>query len=84
MVSYKEPEYTVESNVMGTLNLLKPFHLDLRTQVLLASSTAACGFIDLQRLLSQSQPFARLMSGMSAAQDLLGSTYLMPIAWISD
>ena len=24
MVSYKEPEYTVESNVMGTLNLLKP------------------------------------------------------------
>ena len=80
MVSYKEPEYTVESNVMGTLNLFEAMlHLDLRgTRVLLASSTAAHGFIDPSEApVTESQPFrpAHVYGMSKAAQDLLGSTY---------
>ncbi|MDD2206103.1 MAG: GDP-mannose 4,6-dehydratase [Aminobacterium sp.] len=80
MVSYKEPEFTVESNVMGTLNVFESMlHLGLKdTRVLLASSTAAYGFIDPSEApVTEDQPFrpAHVYGMSKAAQDLLAVTY---------
>ncbi|WP_024821909.1 GDP-mannose 4,6-dehydratase [Aminobacterium mobile] len=80
MASYKQPEYTVESNIIGTLNLFETMlKLDLHeARVLLASSTAAYGFIDPSEApVTEDQPFrpAHVYGMSKAGQDLLGYTY---------
>jgi len=80
MVSYTDPEYTLESNVNGTLNVFESvLSLGLSgTRIMLASSTAAYGFIDPQETpVTENQPFrpAHVYGMSKAGQDLLGYTY---------
>jgi GDPmannose 4,6-dehydratase/GDP-4-dehydro-6-deoxy-D-mannose reductase len=80
MESYKFPSYTVETNVLGTLNL---FESVIRTglsscRIMLASSTAAYGFIKVEETpVGEDQPFrpAHVYGMSKAGQDLLGDTY---------
>jgi len=80
MVSFKEPVYTMETNVLGTVNLFESImELGLKSsRIMLASSTAAYGFIDPSETpVSENQPFrpAHLYGVSKATQDLLGFTY---------
>lgn len=81
MVSYKESEYTVETNVLGTLNLFEcSLSLGLKgTHVLLALSTAAYGFISPEETpVTEAQPMrpAHVYGMSKTAQDLLETTYV--------
>lgn len=80
MESFREPSYTMETNVMGTLNLFESIiELELKSsRIMLASSTAAYGFIDPSETpVTEEQPFrpAHVYGVSKAAQDLLGFTY---------
>lgn len=80
MESFKAPSYTMETNVLGTLNLFESL-LELgqkSTRIMLASSTAAYGFINPSETpVKENQPFrpAHVYGVSKAAQDLLGFTY---------
>ena len=80
MESFREPSYTMGTNVMGTLNLFESIiELELKSsRIMLASSTAAYGFIDPSETpVTEEQPFrpAHVYGVSKAAQDLLGFTY---------
>ncbi len=80
MVSFKEPLYTMETNVLGTVNLFESLvELGLKSsRIMLASSTAAYGFIDPSETpVREDQPFrpAHVYGVSKASQDLLGFTY---------
>jgi len=80
MESFKYPAYTVETNVLGTLNLFESvIKIGLSScRIMLASSTAAYGFIKAEETpVGENQPFrpAHVYGMSKAGQDLLGDTY---------